>query len=201
MSALFGRQSVTCAIRWAALSVLALIFAGCGPPTAEKRLKEAFANNPQAKEVGVALFEGTVTVDGKPPATPRTQLLVILNDPKNPQDPSKRPKLLTGCDEQGHFSFSTYKAHDGVEVGSYVVTFVQLHNLGARMGMNRNVGYGPPDELKNLYNDPDKNASIPEFNVVIQKPGIPDARFDLIVAGKEPVETPGPHAITALNTR
>jgi hypothetical protein len=127
--------------------------------------------------------------------------LVILNDPQHPLEAGKNPALHGGCDAEGHFAFSTYTAHDGVKTGSYIVTFVQLHELSGRLGRKRNSGFGPPDELKNLYNDPDKNAAIPEFKVEIKKPGITDAHFNLVVEGKEPVATPGPHAVTLLDNR
>jgi hypothetical protein len=187
--------------RWAALVGVAFLVAGCGPPNAQQALKQAFVDNPRAKAVEVVPFAGTVTVDGAPPSKAGTVLLVILNDPKNPQDPTQKPKLMTGCTPDGHFAFTTYEAHDGVESGSYVVTFVQLKNLAAPFGKSKRAGMGPPDELKNLYNDPDKNAEIPEFKLDIKKPGMTDARYKLVVEGKEPVTTPGPHAVTMLTGR
>jgi hypothetical protein len=199
MFAPFRHQSLPVVERCEALAGLALLLAGCGPPTAEQGLKQAFKDNPKVQAVEIAPFEGTVTVDGKPVVMPRTQLLVVLNDPKHPLEAGQKPKLITGCDANGHFAFTTYTAHDGVQVGSYVVTFVHLHNLGSPIGRKRNSGFGPPDELKNLYNDPDKNAEIPEFKVEIKKPGITDAHFNLVLEGKEPVATPGPHALTLLD--
>jgi hypothetical protein len=201
MFAIFRQQPLRRAESWAALAACALLLAGCGPPTAEQGLKQAFKDNPTLKAVEIAPFEGTVTVDGKVSEIPGTQLLVILNDPKHPLESGKRPKLLTGCNADGHFAFTTNAVHDGVETGSYVLTFVQLHNLGSTFGKNKNTGLGPPDELKNLYNDPDKNAEVSEFKVEIKKPGITDAHYNLVVEGKEPVASPGPHAFTALNNR
>ena len=55
-----------------------------------------------------------------------------------------------------------------------------------------------PDQLKNLYNDPDKNKSIPEFHIDHKAPGRKDYVFDLKLAGKEPVEPPGQFALTSL---
>jgi hypothetical protein len=140
-------------------------------------------------------------VDGLPPNKPGTKLFIILNDPKQPQDPKQRPKLVGGCDDEGNFFFSTHRAHDGVESGSYVVTFVQLHHPKPLFGHRTSALYELPDELKNLYNDPEKNAAVPEFNVEIKPPGRSDWHFNLDVAGKDPIATPGPHAITRLDYR
>jgi hypothetical protein len=201
MFASFRRRSLPIARHSAALvGLVAFVAGGCGPKTAKQGLDQAFKDNPKSLPVQVTHYEGTVTVDGKPPATPNTVLLVILNDMKHLQDPAKKPKLMTGCDESGHFSFSTYEAHDGVQSGSYVVTFVELHSRPS-LGRERNAVFPGPDELKNLYNDPEKNAEISEFKVDIQPPGTKDAHFNLVVEGKEPVTTPGPHAITGLDTR
>ena len=200
MSADLRQQLLTLGKRSAALFGLAVLFAGCGPPSGQQALKKAFLDNPKAQPVQVVPFAGTVTVDGKPPSTDGLILLVILNDMQHPQDPSKQPKLRTGCDKNGHFAFTTYEVHDGVQTGSYVITFVQLHSR-PNIGRQRNSMFKGPDELKNLYNDPDKNAEIPEFKIDLKPPGIKDAHFNLTVEGKEPVTTPGPHAITSLDTR
>jgi len=194
-------RNVRLAERLATLVVIVLAVQGCGPPTADQALDKAFKDNPNAKRVEIVKFEGTVTVDGQPPNKPGTRFFMILNDPKNPQDPNKRPKLIGGCDDDGKFAFSTNGARDGVESGTYVVTFVQLHHPKALFGHRASSIFEQPDELKNLYSDPEKNAAIPEFNVEIKPPGKTDWHFDLTVAGKEPVTTPGPHAITKLDYR
>jgi hypothetical protein len=188
-------------LAWATytLTAVSALLAGCSQRSAKQALDQAYLDNPKVAKAAIAPFEGTVTVDGAPAGKDRTVLLVILNDPKHPQDPHKPPKLIAGCGPDGHFDFTTFNAHDGVECGSYIVTFVQLKNLAAPFGRNKKAGYGPPDELKNLYNDPDKNAEVPEFRIEIKSPGITNAHFDLSVAGKEPVVQPGPHAITSLD--
>jgi hypothetical protein len=201
MLAFFLNQSVPLAARCAAVAGMAVLFAGCGSKSADQALQQAYLNNPSVTKAHIATFEGTVTVDGAPPDKPGMVLLVILNDPKKPQDPHRVPKLVAGCTPDGHFDFTTFTAHDGVECGSYIVTFVQLKNLAAPFGKIKKAGLGPPDALNNLYNDPDKNADVPEFHVEIKPPGITDAHFDLIVAGKDPVPQAGPHAITSLDTR
>jgi hypothetical protein len=201
MSLPVRRFNVGSIVRLAILIALALACEGCGPVSADRALEQAFKNNPNAKRVEIVKFEGSVQVDGSSPSRPGTKLFLILNDPQNPQDPAKRPKLVGGCDDEGNFFFSTNGAHDGVEAGSYVVTFVQLHHPKGLFGHRTSSLYQQPDELKNLYNDPDKNAAVPEFNVEIKSPGRTDWHFDLMVAGKDSVATPGPHAITKLDYR
>jgi hypothetical protein len=201
MSVLVSRRNVRPAERLATLIALAFVFGGCGPPSADEALNRAFKDNPEAKRVDIVKFEGTVHVDGQPPTKPGTKMFLILNDPDHPQDPKKRPKLVGGCDDAGNFFFSTNGARDGVEAGSYVVTFVQLHHPKGLFGHRTSALYEQPDELQNLYNDPDKNVAIPEFNVEIKPPGRSDWHFDLAVAGKDAAATPGPHAITRLDYR
>ena len=188
------------ATSWLALVLVTLGAQGCGGKSAKQALDEAYKQNPKSHPVEIAKFEGKVTIDGLPPSKPKTRLFVILNDPKNLRPGNKTPKLMGGCDDSGHFRFTTYQPFDGVEVGSYVVTFVQLQ---AKRGFGRNRGtiFEPPDELHNLYNDPEKNEKVGQFNVVISKPGRSDWEFDLQVAGKETVENPGPYAVTKLDFR
>jgi hypothetical protein len=185
---------------WRIVFALELILVGCGPPSAEKALEKAFRDNPKSQRVELVKFEGTVMVDGQPPNQPNTRLFIILNDPQHPQDPSQRPKLLGGVDEQGNFSFSTYGVHDGVEPGTYILTFVQLHHPKGFIGHRTSSFYQSPDELKNLYSDPEKNAKDPEFKVELTRPGRNDWHFNLTAAGKE-AASPGPHSITKLDFR
>jgi len=107
------------------------------------------------------------------------------------------PKLFTGCDPEGKFSFRTYLAGDGVVAGKYVVTFVALHPPASRRVTGVTL-FSPPDELKNLYNDPDQNVKDEKFNLDLQSPGKDDYEFDLAVAGMQPVETLGPYAWTRI---
>jgi len=71
-----------------------------------------------------------------------------------------------------------------------VVLFAALTSKG-RLGM------GQPDGLKNLYNDPDKNAENKDFVVELEPPGRTDCQFNLDLAGKDP-GTPGPKAVKQL---
>jgi len=173
---------------WVGLALLAM---GCngGTQSASQALEHVYKENPQLKRLDLAKFAGRVTVDGQPPAA-RTAILVILNDAKKPwPDQSKTIQNFTVCLPDGAFQFSTSLGGDGTLAGSYVVTFAQLHPKGKR-------GLFPPDELKNLYNDPEINAKKPEFLVELTPPGKTDYEFNLKVAGEEPITKPGPHAVT-----
>jgi hypothetical protein len=130
-----------------------------------------------------------------------------LNDPQHLDENAHRraPKLCAICNDDGKFAFGTYEKDDGVPAAEYVVTFVLLHLPtagGGRGGGRMRQATGPrhfqgPDELKNLYNDPDKSP----FQVELSPPGKTDWEFNLEVAGKDPVVTPGPHALTRLRKR
>jgi hypothetical protein len=137
-----------------------------------------------------------VTIDGESWDNPKEfYLYVLLTDPQHPEI---RPRFVTRCNDDGSFDFKTYLSGDGVPVGKYVVTFVQLHPKNPRVRQ-----FGParlyigPDGLKNLYNDPEKNKDISEFVVSVQEPGRDDYKFDLKVAGRDPA-APGRYATTKL---
>lgn len=191
-------------VRFAAGLFLAACLAGCNSsPSASQALEHQFQDNPKFQKANVAKFAGTVMVDGQPPASD-TKLFVILNDPQHLDENAhlRAPKLWALCDAKGHFAFSTYNAGDGVAAGEYVVTFVGLHPPSGGKGARKLVSTGArhfvgPDELKNLYNDPDKNKSDPTFKLDLKPPGKGDYRFDLVVAGSEPA-TPGPNAVTTI---
>jgi hypothetical protein len=59
----------------------------------------------------------------------------------------------------------------------------------------------PPDDLKNLYNDPDKNANEETYKLDLKLPGQDGYQVDLAVAGKDAVKTPGPNAVTLVTAR
>ncbi len=87
--------------------------------------------------------------------------------------------------------FSSYGIGDGVPPATYVVVFAVLTD-------KKKHGYVGPDELKNLYNDPEKNEKIPEFKIDHKAPGKTDYDFNLKVAGNEN-PTPGPKALTSIH--
>ena len=197
-----------------ALGGVLLAFAtGCDRlPTSEQARQRQFHQHPQFElPAAVAKFSGRVTVDGKPPKE-NCRLFVILNNPKHLDQTAngERPNLFVACDPKGDFSFSTYQPHDGVVAGKYVVTFVELHRIISRSSF-RNIRTSPftpgperyarPDELHNLYNDPDKNAKIEEFVVDLQPPGSSHHNFDLVIAGKKPVDKPGPNAVIGVASK
>lgn len=167
------------------LTLLAMTAAGCsGSSTAAARLEKAY-RDANLQRSTVAKFAGTVTVDGQPPG-PFT--LVLLMDPKNPKAGVRKAV----CDADGKFAFTSYEQGDGVPPGSYVVLFARF-NMGGRLRQ-----YDPPDQMHNLYNDPEKNVEIPEFLVTVAAPGKTDYAFELSVSGKEPVSHPGPDAVTEM---
>jgi hypothetical protein len=170
--------------------------AGCGgTSSADQALDQQLKASDATREV-VASFAGKVTVDGQPPAPgSKESLVVILYDPAHPSTPEKPPRF-TFCGKEGRFEFHTYLRGDGVPVGSYVVLFAQL-----KTGGRGSPGFKPPDALKNLYNDPEKNALVPELKIDHTAPGRTDYAFDLAVAGKDPIAEPGPKAITQIRLR
>jgi hypothetical protein len=171
------------------LAVLSLLPAGCSHTQSTQDALDAQLKTLNVEKATLAKFAGKVTIDGQPPAPPRGQALrIILFDRKSP-DKNKSP-LSAPCQKDGRFEFYMYSKADGAPVGSYVVLFAELTNSRAR-------GLVQPDGLKNLYDDPDKNAQNPEFVVELAPPGKTDYAFNLELAGKDPA-TPGPHAVTEI---
>ena len=171
--------------RWSVLLVLAAA-AGCSRgQSPELRIQKAYDVSGMK---GTPLFPiaGAATIDGAPPefTEPRKRLIGMLYDPEKPDLPiGTRPRVIVGTD--GKFIFS----EDGIAPGHYVLVFAVLKRKGQR-------NFTGPDELGNLYNDPDVNAKNPEFVIDHQAPGKKDYQIDLQVSGKPPVTTPGPHAMT-----
>jgi hypothetical protein len=150
-----------------------------------------------------AQFAGQVTVDAQPPSKDCT-LFVILHRPDHLDEAAhmrgKGYQLYARCDPEGNFKF-----RNGVEPGKYVLSFVELHSqVGKKSGGGFGVSHGGdgnprdflrPDELKNLYNDPDENVKEQAFNLNLAYPGTEDYHLDLAVAGKDGVDNPGANAI------
>jgi hypothetical protein len=160
---------------------------GCGArPSADQSLRKAIAQTGAATVETIFPFAGTVTVDGQRPA-PELTLVVMLSDLSKPDLPvDVRPSAE--CDKDGKFSFTTYKAGDGVAGGkTYVVAFALLRQpKSALLG---------PDQLENRYNDPDQNAKIPEFVIEHKAPGKTNYEFSLKVSDMPPGSL-GPHSLT-----
>jgi hypothetical protein len=169
--------------RWSLLLVLAAA-AGCsGRQSPEQRIKLALE---QAGMTATPLYPiaGTVTIDSLPPTfdSPKKHLVITLYDPQKPD----KKHLHTLASEDGSFRFT----EDGIGPGHYVLAFAVLR----RKGPQNFVG---PDALNNLYNDPDVNAAkFPQFVIDHQAPGKKDYEFNLEFAGKDPITSPGPHAVT-----
>lgn len=177
---------------WAAAFVAALACVGCGPPNADTQVNAELARTGKQR-IEVYPFAGRVTIDGQPPAAElmkgKRSVIVMLNDVSKPDaPPASRP--FVECDPHGQFSFSTYGRGDGLPAATYVVTIANLK-------YKKRDGRVGPDGLKNLYNDPEKNANIPEFKIDHKAPGKSDYEFDLKVASKDEA-TPGPKALTKI---
>jgi hypothetical protein len=173
------------------LTAIVALMSGCPTKTPTQQLDGQFKEMKMDRKA-TAAFQGTVTIDGKPPADAfKDGLLIMLYDPKNPPKNNAAPLKAIVDRGTGHFEFTTYTQGDGVPEGSYVVLFVALHH--AIFG--KNAGYHPPDALKNLYNDPAKNEQNPEFKLNVAKPGKTDYSFNLKLQGQDAGQ-PGEHAIT-----
>jgi hypothetical protein len=136
-------------------------------------------------------LSGRVLVDGEPAAfDPRSPVIVILIDRERSAQPASSHRF-DECDPEGKFSFSTYERDDGIKPGRYVVAIAKLKRIAPR-------AYAGPDEFHNRYNDPDKNAREAMFQIGHDARGKRDYEFHLTVAGAEPVDKPGPHAITQI---
>jgi hypothetical protein len=163
-------------------------FAGCGSTQSpEKRVEQALDQGGVAKHETYPLA-GKVTIDGQPPSAHGKGVVILaLYETSKPELTwEQRPQVLVQPD--GSFAFTSYFKGDGVAPGQYVVTIAQLKSRGKR-------GFYGPDELQNLYNDPEVNAKKPEFSIDHKAPGKSDYQFDLKIAGVEPVKTPGAHAM------
>jgi hypothetical protein len=193
------RHSASRALSFPCLAALLLVGAleGCGGgrPSVDQAREEFYKNNPEiaSQRKQVAKFSGRVTVDGQAPPEGVT-LFVVLNSPDHPEAGAK---VSTACDAQGNFEFKTYQQGDGVPIGKYVLEFVGLHKQKIR-GRAAVVHFVGPDALKNLYNDPERNKDNPTFLLDVEAPGRADYAFDLKVAEKDAVTSPGPKAVTKI---
>jgi hypothetical protein len=170
----------------ALLMVLVVGVWGCGDRKTQERMKQQLAET-KSSDAPVAKFSGKVTIDGEVPSVPaKFALVLILYSDKDVQ-PGHEKIFHTACDKDGHFEFTRYSKGDGVPPGSYTVLFEELM---ARTGSR----FTGADQLKNLYNDPDKSP----FHVDITPPGKTNWEFNLEIAGKDPA-TPGPHAVTQIH--
>jgi len=171
-----------------------LALGGCSQrQTAEQSLNKALANAGQAKQT-VCPLAGRVTIDGQEPHfdKPAYKLIVMLNDPQHPDAPIRERPFVV-ADSHGAFAFETYLDSDGVYPGKFIVTFAVLRRKSR-------TGFVSPDQLHNLYNDPDQNSKNPDFVIAHQAPGRTNYTFNLEVAGKEPA-APQPHALTEISWR
>lgn len=173
-----GRRSASRRL-WLVASLAALVAVGCPQQKSADEATDAALKAQGLTKEAVCPLAGKVTVDGQ---TPQSQpkinpIVVVLNDTSKPDVPP-RDRRRVELNPQGEFAFNTYKAGDGVPPGKYVVTFAQFK-------YNKKKGLLGPDQLKNLYNDPDKNAQKTGFVIDHQPSGKTDYLFNLEIQGKE----------------
>jgi hypothetical protein len=174
----------------AALAMLTLLPSGCSHGPSTQQAVDAQLESLHLEREALGRFAGRVTIDGQPPTLERGKVFVIML--YNQTHPEKnKPALNASFQNGGKFEFYTYTAGDGVPLGTYVVLFAQLTSSRGR-------GLVQPDGLKNLYDDPEKNSQDKDFVVTVTQPGKTDYEFNLSLAGKDPVKTPGPHAVTEI---
>jgi hypothetical protein len=170
-------------------AVLAVLSAsGCSHTPSSDQATDAALKARGQTRMAVYPLSGKVTIDGQTADVKGNPILVVLNDMSKPDaPPTSRPYV--GTDAEGKFAFGTYAQGDGLLAGKYVLTFV-------RFKFAKKKGLLGPDQLHNLYNDPDENAKDSRF-VIEVPPGKSDVSFNLVTQDK-PAGTPGPHALTDL---
>jgi hypothetical protein len=173
------------------LTAMALVLAGCGgQQTAEQALAKSLREAGMQKEQ-VFPLAGHVSVDGVPPAYDvRYSVIIVLIERGQTAEAAEPPRFVE-CGPDGQFCISTYNRDDGVRPGRYVIAITKLRRAGPHR-------YTGPDQFHNRYNDPDKNAQDPTFQIEHNAPGKSDYEFHLAVTGAEPTEVPGSHAITQI---
>jgi hypothetical protein len=165
-----------------------LVVVGCTKQQSNaERIKAAYESSGMTPKTLYPL-SGTVTVDHQPPVSKSKKwaLVVMAYDASKPDHPATvDPYVTTRSD--GTFEFSD----GGLPPGKYVLLFAML-------ALNKKQGWHGPDELKNLYNDPDVNGKKQQFTINHDAPGKTDYAIDLSVAGETPVAAPGPKALTKI---
>jgi hypothetical protein len=180
------RRRATEAIRLVGVCAM-LAAAGCSKSGNDQSL-HALLKQSGDNRASLYPLAGRVTIDGEPALYVKPQRLVMmLYDPTKPDlPPFKRP--CKDVSAEGTFAFGTYTKGDGIPAGKFIVAFAVLEVT--------NRGLLGPDQLNNLYNDPEKNANNPDFHIDHQAPGKTDYVFDLKVSGQQGSQTPGPRALT-----
>lgn len=167
--------------------LLAYLVLGCSRQESADEAMERVSKETGVPLVGTVEFAGRVTIDGQPAPA---QTLVILYNEEKPPRPGKSVPPYALCKDDGSFAFSTNKLGDGVAPGKYTVLFAKLrHNFYGRNGV-----WTEPDELHNLFNDPDTA----KFHEEVAPPGKSDYLFELQTDNKEPITKPGSKAIKNL---
>lgn len=182
-----GSKAATVIHSCAVLCITLAIFSvqGCA-----KRAGKDDVVDPPIPVYSVYPLAGKVLVDGHPPVGSGI-VIVMLYQRGLGRDMQRWAK----CDKEGRFVFTSYRTGDGVRAGRYVVVIAQLER---RQGQHKFIEYVGPDKLNNIYNDPDVNERIAEFNIVHAAPGKDDYVFDLKVKANAQVKSPGKDALTEI---
>ncbi len=170
----------------AALGLGAVV--GCtNTPSSAQRLEEAYKSS-GIKRTTVYPLSGRVSIDNAAPTFKKRRmgLIVMAYNASNPDVPATGSYTPVKAD--GTFEF----VDGGLPPGKYVLLFAALH-------YDKKKGLIGPDELKNLYNDPDVNAKKEEFVINLDSAGKTDCQINLSVAGEAP-KSPGPKALTHIES-
>jgi hypothetical protein len=179
---------IPCSSKIAAIAAVLICVAGAGcvrrQSTAE-RLEKAY-RNAGMQQATVYPLAGKVTVDDEPPAvrSEKRAFVVMAYDASKTNSPAIGNAFVKARPD-GSFEFPG----GGLPPGKYVMLF-------ANLGYSPKRGFRGPDELNNLYNDPEVNAKKEELTIDHHAPGKIDYTFNLSVAGETPPAAPGPKALT-----
>jgi hypothetical protein len=190
MSVRFDRPVVLFFTRITGVAAAVCLFAvtGCTKTqSAAERLDEAYRTS-KMKRVTVFPLGGTVTIDNEAPTfkNRRTVLVVMAYDASKPDARASGAYVPVKAD--GAFEFPD----GGLTPGKYVLLFAVLDR-------RKKQGMEGPDQLKNLYNDPDVNGKKEGFTINLEASGKPDCQFNLSVTG-EAAKSPGPKALTHIES-
>ncbi len=141
--------------------LLVLLLAGCGGGLSEQQRLEKIMGGEVKKVTPVS---GTVLVDNEP----QPRIAVLLYKADGSERIGTIGPVFTAAD--GKFTFTTYKAGDGLEEGIYKLAFVGQHYSKSKGN------FDGPDLLNGRYSDPVKSEFV--LDVVEGSPQ-PNLKFEL----------------------
>jgi hypothetical protein len=163
----------------AVVAALAVVVVGYhSRPTTEQAHDKVVAAAAEKREA-VFPLGGRVTINGQVPQyDPRNPVVVMLIDRKNMNGPAIANRYVN-CDRQGKFAFSTYGRQDGVPPGSYALVMMKFDRGPLPFVYHR------PEQLRKLYDHPDKHAHVADFQIEHAAPGKTDYALSLTAGGVE----------------